>query len=262
MPRFAANLSLMFQEWCFLDRFDAAADAGFAAVEYLFPYETSPDAIAARLEKNQLEQALFNLPPGDFSAGERGLAALPDRFDELKAGVAKALVYARATGAKRLHLMAGIAESSNDAACTAYRRAVIYVAEKLAAEGIDLLIEPINRRDFPGYFLHDFDYAARLIADLALPNIKLQFDVYHRQILHGDVTCALRALLPLTGHIQIASVPSRHEPDDEELNFPFLFEEIDRLGYAGYVGCEYRPRGGTLAGLGWFRPFSRSPRPL
>lgn len=262
MPRFAANLSLMFQEWSFLDRFDAAADAGFAAVEYLFPYEVSPDAIAARLEKNHLEQALFNLPPGDFSAGERGLAALPDRFDELKAGVAKALVYARTTGVKRLHLMAGIAELSDNVACAAYRRSVVYVAEALAPEGIDLLIEPINRRDFPGYFLHDFDYAARLIADLALPNIKLQFDVYHRQILHGDVTCALRTLLPLTGHIQIASVPSRHEPDDEELNFPFLFEEIDRLGYAGYVGCEYHPRGGTLAGLGWFRNFSKLPRTL
>ncbi|TAL80259.1 MAG: hydroxypyruvate isomerase, partial [Beijerinckiaceae bacterium] len=147
MPRFAANLSLMFQEWSFLDRFDAAADAGFAAVEYLFPYEAAPDAIAARLEKNRLEQALFNLPPGDFSAGERGIAALPDRFEELKAGVAKALVYARATGARRLHLMAGIAELSDGAACAAYRRSLVHVAEALAAEGIDLLIEPINRRD-------------------------------------------------------------------------------------------------------------------
>jgi hydroxypyruvate isomerase len=258
MPRFAANLSFMFGEWSFLDRFDAAADAGFAAVEYLFPYEAAPDAIAARLARNRLDQALFNLPPGDFSEGERGLAALPGRFDELKAGVAKALVYAKATGAKQLHMMAGIAEPRDEATCAAYRRSIAYVAEALAADGIDLLIEPINRRDIPGYFLHDYRFARELIADLALPNVKLQFDVNHRQILHGDVVCALRALLPLIGHIQIASVPSRHEPDGEELNFPFLFEEIDRLGYGGYVGCEYRPRGGTLAGLGWFAPYARS----
>jgi 2-dehydrotetronate isomerase len=257
MPRFAANLSFMFGEWSFLDRFDAAADAGFAAVEYLFPYEVAPDAIAARLSKNRLDQALFNLPPGDFAAGDRGLAALPARFEELRAGVATALIYAQATGATRLHMMAGIAEPGDAAACDACRRSVVLVGEALAKAGVDLLLEPINRRDIPGYFLHDFEQAVGLIEDSGLPNLKLQFDIYHRQILHGDVTVALRALLPLIGHVQIASVPSRHEPDAEELNFPFLFEELDRLGYQGYVGCEYRPRGGTLAGLGWFAPYAR-----
>lgn len=256
MPRFAANLSFMFGEWSFLDRFDAAADAGFKAVEYLFPYAFDLDAIAGRLQKNGLTQALFNLPPGDFDAGERGIAALPDRFAEVEAGVRTALVYAKATGAPRLHMMAGIAAPEDPAACAAYRRSVSYVAEALATEGIELLLEPINRRDMKGYFLHDYGFATALIAELGLSNVKLQFDVYHRQILHGDVTMALRALMPMIGHIQIASVPSRHEPDTEELNFSHLFKEIDRLGYAGFVGCEYVPRAGTLAGLSWFRPFT------
>lgn len=247
----------MFGEWSFLDRFDAAGDAGFEAVEYLFPYDFAPDAIAARLAKNGLVQALFNLPAGDFAGGERGLAALPDRFEELKAGVAQALSYAKATGARKLHMMAGIAAPQDPAACASYRRAVAYAAEKLADEGLELLLEPINRRDISGYFLHDYGHALRLIDELQLPNVKLQFDVYHRQILHGDVTVALRTLLPLIGHVQIASVPSRQEPDGEELNYPFLFGEFDRLGYEGFVGCEYFPRSGTVAGLGWFRPFAR-----
>lgn len=253
MPRFAANLSFMFGEWAFLERFDAAADAGFKAVEYLFPYEVPPERIAAQLAKNGLTQALFNLPPGDFAAGERGIAALPDRFDDVVAGVKTALAYAEATGAKRLHMMAGIADPSNPAAHAAYRRAVAHAGEALGMAGIELMLEPINRRDIPGYFLCGYAAALDLIQDLQLPNVKLQFDVYHRQILHGDVTTALRQLIGRIGHIQIASVPSREEPDGEELNFPYLFAEIDRLGYQGFVGCEYRPRAGTLAGLGWFR---------
>ncbi len=257
MPRFAANLSFMFGEWSFLDRFDAAGDAGFEAVEYLFPYDFAPDAIAARLAKNGLVQAIFNLPPGDFAGGERGLAALPDRFEELQAGVAQALSYAKETGAKKLHMMAGIAAPEDQAACASYRRAVAFAAERLADEGLELLLEPINGRDISGYFLCDYGQALRLIEALRLPNVKLQFDAYHRQILHGDVTVAFRSLLPLIGHVQIASVPSRQEPDGEELNYPFLFAEFDRLGYSGFVGCEYFPRGGTLAGLGWFRPFAR-----
>jgi 2-dehydrotetronate isomerase len=258
MPVFAANLTMMFTELPFLDRFDAAADAGFAAVEYLFPYEVPPEAIAERLARNSLEQALFNLPPGDWAAGERGIAALPGRFDALKSDVDKALDYAAATGAKRLHLMAGLADPRDREAASCYRRSVAYTAGRLADEGIDLLIEPINGRNMPGYFLNDFGTAERLIAELALPNLKLQFDIYHRQILHGDVAMALRHLMPVTGHIQIASVPSRNEPDGEELNYRYLFEEIDRLGYGGFVGCEYNPRGQTLDGLGWFKPFRRS----
>ncbi len=258
MPVFAANLTMMFNEWAFLDRFDAAADAGFAAVEYLFPYEATPEAIAERLARNNLQQALFNLPPGDWAAGERGIAALPGRFDALKADVERALDYAAATGVRRLHLMAGIADRHDEDAASCYRRSVTYAAGRLAEKGIDLLLEPINGRNMPGYFLNDFGAAERLIAECGLPNLKLQFDIYHHQIIHGDVTMALRLLLSITGHIQIASVPSRNEPDGEELNYAYLFGEIDRLGYDGFIGCEYIPRGHTLDGLGWFKPFARS----
>ena len=252
MPRFAANLTMMFNEWPFLDRFDAAADAGFTAVEFLFPYEHSPDAIARSLSRNRLTQALFNLPPGDWAAGERGLAALPDRFADLQRGVETALTFAQATGVKRLHLMAGIADQHDVRSAQAYRTATAWTAERVGREGLDLVIEPINARDMPGYYLNDFRLAETIIGELALPNLRLQFDVYHRQIMHGDVTMALRRLMPIIGHVQIASVPSRNEPAGEELNYSFLFDELDRLGYDGFVGCEYRPRGKTVEGLGWF----------
>ncbi|MBB4952118.1 hydroxypyruvate isomerase [Agrobacterium vitis] len=255
MPVFAANLSMMFNEWSFLDRFDAAADAGFSAVEYLFPYEEKPEAIAERLRRNNLTQALFNLPPGDWAAGERGMAALAARFNDVVASIEKALDYAEATGVKRLHLMAGNADHNDVLAQKAYRRAVEHAATRLAERDIDVLLEPINSRNMPGYFLNNLDATARLIADLGLANVKLQFDIYHCQIIHGDVTMRLRQFLPITGHVQIASVPSRHEPDGEELNYAFLFDELDRLGYQGFVGCEYIPCAGTLNGLGWFKPF-------
>lgn len=258
MPRFAANLSMMFTEWAFLDRFDAAADAGFSAVEFLFPYDFPPDAIGLRLQRNRLEQALFNLPPGDWDKGERGIAALSDRFDDLQAGVRRALDYAEATGVKRLHLMAGITDPALPAAAAAYRRALAWTAETLGARGLDLVIEPINKRDMPGYFLNDFAIAETLIDSLGLPNLRLQFDLYHRQIMHGDVTMALRRLMPIIGHIQAASVPSRQEPDGEELSYPFLFVELDRLGYTGFIGCEYRPRAATRDGLAWFTPYART----
>ncbi len=257
MPVFAANLSMMFTEWSFLDRFDAAAQAGFEAVEYLFPYDVPPEAIAERLSRNRLTQALFNMPPGDWAAGERGVAALPGRFEDVRDGVARALEYAAATGVRRLHLMAGLADPADAQAASSYRRAVEYAAGELAPRGIDLLLEPINKRNMPGYFLNDYGLAEALIAELGLGNVKLQFDFYHRQILHGDVVMAFRRLLPITGHVQIASVPSRHEPDGEELAYPFVFSELDRLGYAGFVGCEYNPRAGTVAGLGWFQPYAR-----
>ncbi len=258
MPRFAANLTMMFNEHAFLDRFDAAADAGFEAVEFLFPYEASPEAVAERVRRNALTVALFNLPPGDWAAGERGLAALPSRHAELREGLTRALDYAEATGVGRLHLMAGIAPAAEPRAVAAYRDAVRDCAGRLAGHGLDLVLEPINRRDMPGYFLDDFEAAARLIAELGLANVKLQFDLYHHQIMHGDLSMALRRLLPITGHVQVASVPGRHEPDGEELNWPFLFAELDRLGYDGFVGCEYRPRGTTTDGLGWFRPYASS----
>jgi hydroxypyruvate isomerase len=257
MPIFAANLTMMFTEWPFLDRFDAAAEAGFSAVEYLFPYESAPESIGERLTRNRLQQALFNLPAGDFAAGERGLAALPGRFEEFKSGLEQALDYAAATGVKRLHLLAGLADPADPEAVASYRRAIVHAAGRLNETGINLLLEPINNRNIPGYFLNDFAIAERLIGELGLPNLKLQFDIYHRQILHGDVTVALHRLLPIIDHVQIASVPSRHEPDDEELNYPYLFSELDRLGYGGFVGCEYVPRGATREGLGWFQTYAR-----
>jgi hydroxypyruvate isomerase len=256
MPRFAANLTMMFNEVPFLDRFEAAAKAGFTAVEYLFPYDYPAKDIGERLRKNGLTQALFNLPPGDWAAGEKGFAALPDRFDDLQRSLHQALPYVQATGVKRVHLMAGITERDNPLAMAAFRKSVKWAAEFVAPHGLDVVIEPINRRNVPGYFLNDFGLARDVIGDLKIPNLKLQFDIYHCQIIHGDVTVRLREMMPIIGHIQIASIPSRNEPDGEELNYPFLFDELDRLGYGGFVGCEYIPRGKTTDGLGWFRPYA------
>jgi hydroxypyruvate isomerase len=255
MPRFAANLSFMFNEWGFLDRFAAAADAGFTAVEYLFPYEFSPEVIETQLRRNKLTQALFNFHPGDFAGGERGIAALAGRESEFSESVETALVYAKATGARRLHLMAGIADPRDENAASRYLDAVRQAAGALAAEGLELLLEPINNRDIPGYFLNDFEKAVAVITRLGMPNVKLQFDIYHCQIMHGDVTLRLRKWIDLIGHVQIASVPSRQEPDGEELNYPFLFDTLERLGYENFIGCEYRPRGKTVDGLGWFEPY-------
>jgi hydroxypyruvate isomerase len=257
MPRFAANLTWLFTEYAFLDRFDAAAECGFDAVEVLFPYDHSAEAIAERLRRNKLIMALINGPPGNAGAGERGLAALTNRVGDFRHSLAVAAHYAEATAARRLHIMAGIAPTKDARAAPTYRDNIAFAADYFAQRGTDVTIEPINGRDVPGYFLQDFESAVRLIEDLARPNLKLQFDLYHRQILHGDVTMALRRLIPLIGHIQIASVPGRNEPDGEELNYPFLFEEIDRLGYLGFVGCEYRPRRGTREGLGWLERHRR-----
>src|SRR6266404_2065093 len=235
MPRFAANLSMMFNEVPFLDRFGAAADAGFTAVEFLFPYDHPPEAIGERLRRNALTQALFNLPPGNWDAGEKGFAALPDRFADLQQSLQTALPYAQATGVKRLHLMAGIANRSDRKAVEAFYKSLAWAAEFFAPHGLDVVIEPINPRNVPGYFLNDFGFARDLIRELQIPNLKLQFDIYHCQIIHGDVTMRLREMMPITGHVQIASIPSRNEPDGEELNYPFLFAELDRLGYGGIV---------------------------
>jgi hydroxypyruvate isomerase len=249
MPNFAANLSWMFQEWPFLDRFAAAADAGFSAVEYLFPYDHKPDEIAKRLSDNKQQLVLFNLPPGDLAGGERGLAALPERREDFRASVETGLRYALATGAPRLHVMAG--NASGDAALAAYNDALRFACEAAVRHRIDIVIEPLNRRDAPHYLLNDFGLAEKLIVGLALPNLKLQFDIYHRQIIHGDVIRGLEALLPITGHIQVASVPARQEPASGELDDLRIFETLERLHYTGFVGCEYTPAAGTLAGLGW-----------
>ncbi|MBI2255596.1 MAG: TIM barrel protein [Proteobacteria bacterium] len=251
MPRLAANLSMMFNEWPFLERFGKAKAAGFTAVEYLFPYEHPAEAIGAALHGNGLTQALFNLPPGNWAAGDRGIAALPARKDEFRAGVKTALTYAAATGVKRLHAMSGHGLRDDKAARASYVDALRFACEQAGPAGIDILIEPINGRDMPGYFMNDFAFAADLITELNLPNLRLQFDIYHRQILHGDVLTGLKTLLPLISHVQIASVPARNEPGTGELDDFRVLKELDALGYTGFVGCEYRPAAGTLAGLAW-----------
>jgi hydroxypyruvate isomerase len=256
MPRFAANLTMMFNEVPFLDRFEAAANAGFTAVEFLFPYQYQAKDVGDRLHRCGLTQALFNLPPGNWEAGEKGFAALPDRFNDLQESLRTALPYAQATGVKRLHLMAGLADRHDPKAVAAFHRSVVWTAEFLNPHGLDVVIEPINPRNVPGYFLNDFSFARDLIRELQIPNLKLQFDIYHCQIIHGDVTMRLREMMPITGHIQIASIPSRNEPDGEELNYPYLFAELDRLDYRGFVGCEYNPRGKTTDGLAWFKPYA------
>ncbi len=254
MPRFAANLSLMFTEWPFLDRFAAAADAGFSAVECQFPYAFPAQKVADEVARHRLIFALLNAPPGDYDNGDRGLAALPARRAEFEASVATALDYARAVGATRIHLMAGIAPWSDALAQDAFESAVTFACGRALECGVDILIEPLNPYDMPGYFLGDYGFAAKLIRRLALPNLKLQFDIYHRQILHGDVIRALEELLPIIGHVQVASVPGRNEPGTGELNDEMIFRTLDALGYDGFVGAEYRPRGTTLDGLGWFTP--------
>jgi hydroxypyruvate isomerase len=252
MPRFAANLSMMFTEAPFLDRFALAAEAGFKAVEFLFPYDHPATEVAARLRGAGLQQVLFNMPPGDWNAGERGLACLPDRQDEFREGVQRALDYAAALGCPRLHAMAGIPAAGLPyaTAMATYTANLAWAAETCAAAGVRLLIEPINPVDVPGYFLNSFDLAADIIR--ALPQVGLQFDIYHCAMMAGRIVDRARALLPAIGHMQLADVPGRNEPGTGEINWPFVFARIDEMGYRGWIGCEYRPRAGTEAGLGWF----------
>ena len=251
MPKFAANLSMMFNEVAFLDRFAAAKRAGFSAVEFLFPYEFDVQAIAGQLRGNGLRQVLFNLPPGNWQTGDRGLAAVPGREQEFRSALNQAIHYAKALDCPQLHVMAGIAPWGDPAAQACYRASLHLAAQQAGAEGIDVLVEPLNGRDMPGYFLADFSHAADLINELNLPNLKLQFDIYHRQILHGDVLTSLAALMPVIGHVQTASVPKRNEPGSGELDDFRIFRALDELGYGGYIGCEYRPAAATEAGLGW-----------
>jgi hydroxypyruvate isomerase len=260
MPKLAANLSMMFTELEFLDRFEAAARAGFAAVEYLFPYEHPKDAILERLRKYGLEQALFNLPPGDWAAGERGLAILPDRVEEFRDGVGRAIDYAKAFGCNRLHAMAGVAPSGVHPARLReiYVQNLKYAAEQAAKAGITMLIEPINSRDVPGYYLVTSTQALAVIGAVGTTNLRLQYDIYHAQIMEGDIAHTLERNLGVIGHIQIADTPGRHEPGTGEINYGFLLGFMDKVGYAGWVGCEYRPLAGTLEGLGWAKPYLQS----
>jgi hydroxypyruvate isomerase len=251
MPKFAANLTMMFNEVPFLDRFSAAAEAGFDAVEFLFPYEHPADEVANRASEAGVKVVLFNLPPGNFAEGERGIAVFPERSAEFSKYLATAVHYARMLGVPQLHLMAGIAPRKDAGAASRYRDALREASDALGEAGRDLLIEPLNPGDMPGYFLNDFTQAVDLIGELGLRNLKLQYDIYHRQLLHGNVLRSLEALMPIIGHVQTASVPLRHEPGTGELDDLAIFRALDRLGYAGYVGCEYRPAAGTVEGLAW-----------
>ncbi|MHA6643993.1 2-oxo-tetronate isomerase [Mesorhizobium sp. A623] len=253
MPRLAANLTMMFNESPFLDRFAAAASAGFKAVECLFPYDHPAETIAERLKANGLKQALFNMPPGNWVQGDRGLAALSGRKEEFRLSVSDAVDYARVIDAPLLHMMAGIASSRDAVAQACYKDALAFAADAAGAQGIGLVIEPLNGRDMPGYFLDSFERAGEIIDDLGHANLRLQFDVYHRQVMRGDVLTALEQMMPLIGHVQIASVPKRNEPGTGELDDLRIFAALDALGYGGYVGCEYRPAAGTVAGLGWMQ---------
>lgn len=256
MPKFAANLTMLFNEHSFPDRFQAAADAGFKAVEYLFPYDYPAEDVKAALDKAGLKQALFNIAPGDWAAGERGLASLPDRREDFIAAVDKSIYYAKVIQTPLLHMMSGNAPHDDAGAIASYKESLKIAANKAGEAGITVVIEPINKRDMPGYFLNDFNRALDFIREVDLPNVKLQFDVYHRQILHGDVVMALRQMMPVIGHIQLASVPLRNEPNTGELNDTRIFNEIDTLGYDGYIGCEYRPAAGTIEGLSWMKPYA------
>ena len=266
MPRFAANLSMLYNEHPFLDRFAAAAADGFQAVEYLFPYDFTAPELAQRLADHGLQQVLFNGPPGDWNAGERGLACLPGRQAEFRAGLQRALDYAHTLACPRIHVMAGLAPQGADRAelQRTYEDNLAWAAQQAQAAGRTLLIEPINPRDIPGFFLNRQDEAHRIVQAIGSPHLKVQMDLYHCQIVEGDVAMKLRQYLPTgrVGHIQIAGVPQRHEPDLGELHHPYLFEVIDEVsaacGWDGWVGCEYRPArgtapGATSQGLGWLR---------
>lgn len=255
MPRFSANLSMLFTEHDFLDRFDAAARAGFAGVEYIGPYDYAPEVVAARLKKNGLSQVLFNLPPGDWGKGERGIAVLPDRIDEFRKSVDTAITYAKALGCPQVNCLAGIAPDglSQSELEDVFVRNLTYAAKKLEEAGIRLLIEAINTRDIPGFFLTASRQALDIIDRVGSNNLWIQYDIYHMQIMEGDLARTIEQNLGRIAHIQLADNPGRHEPGTGEINYPFLLQHLDRIGYSGWVGAEYKPKGGTEAGLGWFK---------
>jgi hydroxypyruvate isomerase len=249
---------MMFNEEPFLDRFAAARDAGFTGVEYLFPYDFGADVIARKLQENGLENVLFNMPPGNWAAGERGITSIPGREEEFRAGLEKALTYAAALGVRRLHAMAGIPPAgASAAACrTTLIENLRYAAEKLAPRGITLLLEAINTRDMPGFFVSTQADSFAICTAVNAPNLKMQLDCYHMQVMEGDLASKLKRYAAQCGHIQIAGVPERNEPDTGEVRYDYIFRLLDDIGYKGWVGCEYRPAGRTVDGLGWFRPFA------
>lgn len=253
MPQFSANLSMLFTELPFLERFDAAAATGFTAVEFMFPYEYKASELLAALERNKLSLVLHNLPAGDWSAGDRGIACQPSRIAEFRNGVSLACEYAPALGTPRVNCLAGIPSPSTSAesAHSTLVDNLRFAAEELSKVDVELVIEPVNTRDIPGFFVNTTTQAIAIMDEVGSDNLKLQFDIYHTQVMEGDLANKLSALLPRIGHIQIADNPGRHEPGTGEINYPFLFRHIDAIGYRGHVGAEYKPAGDTPAGLGW-----------
>jgi hydroxypyruvate isomerase len=257
MPRFAANLSMMFNEAPFLDRFALAAKAGFKGVEFLFPYEHPAAEIAARLKDNGLQQVLFNAPPGDWAKGERGMACHPGREPEFRDSIMRALDYAGALGCPRLHVMAGMVPPgvAQGTLTSLYAINLAWASERAIAQGVKCCIEPINQRDMPGYALTGIANGIQVIEAVGPDRLGLQFDLYHTQITEGDLVPRARAALPYIAHMQVADTPGRNEPGTGEVNWPFVFAQLDAMGYRGWIGCEYRPAGETLAGLSWFAPY-------
>jgi hydroxypyruvate isomerase len=253
MPKLAANLTMMFGEVPFLDRFEAAARAGFKGIEYLFPYDHLALVLKQKLRDNGLVQVLHNLPAGHWGAGERGIACLPDRVDEFKTGVDQAIEYASALECDRVNCLAGILPQgvSPDAARETFTSNLRYAAPRLAEAGIKLLIEAINTRDLPGFFLSNTRQAVDIIEAVGSDNLFVQYDIYHMQVMEGDIARTVQKHLPRIAHIQLADNPGRNEPGTGEINYPFLFRHLDAIGYRGWIGCEYKPRTTTVDGLGW-----------
>lgn len=260
MPKFNANLTMLFNEVPFLDRFQAAAGAGFKGVEFLFPYAFDKDAIAERLDQHGLVQVLHNLPAGDWDAGERGIACHPDRVGEFRDGVGRAIEYATALGCKQLNCLAGIAPAGVDAekVHATFVANLRFAAARLEEAGIRLLVEPINTFDIPGFHLNRTAQAIALIEEVGSPNLWLQHDVYHMQRMEGELANTIARHLPRIAHMQIADTPGRHEPGTGEINYPFVLRHLDAIGYQGWVGCEYHPLGDTQAGLVWLKNFLQS----
>jgi hydroxypyruvate isomerase len=257
MLRFAANLSTLFTEVPLPERFSAAAKAGFQGVEVQFPYAMAKEDITEQLRANGQTLVLFNLPPGDFAAGERGIACLPGRVQEFQSGVAIAIDYARATGCRTINCLAGLLppDLSPDTAYATLVANLKFAADKLKAEGILLVCEAINTKDMPSFFLNSSAQAMALFDDVGPSNIKLQYDIYHMQRMEGELAATILRLLPRIGHIQLADNPGRHEPGTGEINYPWLLNYIDKAGYEGWIGCEYMPAAGTEAGLGWMKAY-------
>jgi 2-dehydrotetronate isomerase len=261
MPRFAANLAYLFTERPLIERFAAAAAAGFRAVELQFPYDHAPAAVKAELEGNHLTMLGLNTAPGQMASGQFGVAAIPGREQEFATLFKQALDYVTAIGGCQIHCLAGkVPPEQRPAAETTFIRNLMRAADAAAEKNITLLIEPINPRDRPDYFLTRAEHAADIIAKVERPNVRIQFDFYHAQIVGGDLIRRFEKHLPVVGHVQIAAVPSRHEPDEGEVNYPEIFAMLDRVGYGAWIGCEYRPRATTEAGLGWARGYGVTPR--